>query len=130
MTEFSFTVLGDPISKGRPRVVHGGQGFTPKRTRDAETLVRNTFKLAYPDATPIAGPVRILVHCYMATRRNKDLDNMVKLVTDALNRVAYIDDGQITVIDARKIEPTPGNPKETPRTEVLIESLPTKGVGE
>ena len=120
MTEFSFTVLGDPISKGRPRAVHGGQGFTPKRTRDAETLVRNTFKLAYPDATPITGPVRILVHCYMATRRNKDLDNMVKLVTDALNRVAYIDDGQITVIAARKIEPTASQQKETPRTEILI----------
>lgn len=99
-----FTVLGDPVSKGRPRVYHG-HGVTPKKTQNAEKLVRDTYLSNYPSAPPYEGDVNIIIDCYMAGKRGKDWDNLAKLVCDALNGVAYVDDRQIMVALVRKHVP-------------------------
>lgn len=112
-----FTLDGDPIPKGRPR--HGnGRSFTPQRTRDAEQSIRDRVSLL--DLTPYDGPVAVSLTFWCATRRRTDLDNMVKLVTDALNGLAYTDDHLIHRISARLHRRAIG---EAPRTEVRIESL-------
>lgn len=86
-----FDVPGTPIPKARPRVYHG-QGITPKRTRDAEQRIRDTFTSLHPDMTPFDQPVRLETTFWMTDYRVCDVDNLVKLVQDALNTIAYTDD--------------------------------------
>lgn len=117
MTYIRLTLDGDPIPKGRPR--HGkGHSFTPKRTRDAEQSIRDRVNLL--DVKPYDGPVSVSLVFYCETRRRTDLDNLVKLVTDALNGIAYTDDHLIHRITASLYRRAIG---ETPRTEVRIEAL-------
>lgn len=112
-----FTFEGDPIPKGRPR--HGrGHSFTPKRTRDAEQAIRDS--VAGAGIVPYDVPVRVSAVFYCKTARRTDLDNLLKLVTDALNGVAYTDDHLIHSLRGRLYRK---NLAETPRTEVRIEPL-------
>ena len=47
--------------------------------------------------------------------KKPDADNIVKVIADALNRVAYHDDAQIVRLNYRKVY------DETPRVNVVIE---------
>lgn len=117
MTELTFVFNGDPIPKGRPR--HGrGHSFTPKRTRDAEQAIRDVASELLPE--PFNVPVRVSVTFWCATRRRTDLDNLMKLVCDALNGIAYTDDHLIHSLRGRLHRRAVG---ETPRTEVRISPL-------
>ncbi len=112
-----FVLAGDPIPKGRPR--HGkGHSFTPKRTRDAEQAIRDYVSVL--DVVPYDGPVRMSLVFYCKTRRRTDLDNLEKLVCDALNGLAYTDDHLIHAKTSRLYR---GQIGEEPRTEVRIEPL-------
>ena len=104
MTGYAIDIPGDPIPKARPRVYHG-HGITPKRTLDAEKRVRDAFRARYPDSTPNDGPVEISAVFYMPKRGRLDLDNLLKLVMDALNGLAYRDDAQVVRFHAAKIMP-------------------------
>ena len=98
-----------------------GHVFTPPKTVAAEERIRNLVGLEWSD-DPIEGPVQIMLSFAFeipkSWRKSKredaaagwvphistpDLDNLVKLVTDALNGVLYIDDRQIVRIDAAKL---------------------------
>ncbi|MFB3980352.1 RusA family crossover junction endodeoxyribonuclease [Microbacterium proteolyticum] len=100
-----FTVHGEPIPKSRPRAKAGQQPYTPKRVVIGERNVRGAFELAYPDWQPIPRDVRLRVDVtfYRSTRHGVDVDNLLKLVTDALNRVAFADDEQISNIHAYRV---------------------------
>jgi Holliday junction resolvase RusA-like endonuclease len=91
---FDFTVWGEPIPKGRPRVF-GRRAITPQRTLDAQDEVRAAFLRAYPLAELLHEDVEILLHFWCGTRQRKDFDNLAKTVTDALNELAFDDDSQI-----------------------------------
>ena len=106
MTSYSLLIPGDPVPKGRPRV-YRGHGVTPSRTRIAESRIRADFMAKYPDGEPFDGPVKVVVEFWKAKRGRPDLDNLVKLVTDALNGVAYRDDEQIKRLKADVCEPDP-----------------------
>lgn len=97
MRVFELTIPGTPVPKGRPRVYRNGgmHGVTPARTLQAEQAIREAWQDAYPGMPPMEGPVGILMEFWMPDRHIRDYDNLAKLVTDALNRVAYLDDGQI-----------------------------------
>lgn len=97
-------IPGTPVPKGRPRV-YKGHGVTPKRTRAAEQRIRDTFQQEYPDFTPLKD--RLIVSCefWMHSAGRPDADNCIKLVTDALNGVAYEDDEQIDLLTARRYLP-------------------------
>lgn len=101
---FQFIVPGDPIAKARPRV-YGRHAVTPQRTLNAENRVYTEFRNRYPDAQPTDKPIRLDVEFWMPRRGRPDLDNLLKLVMDALNGVAYRDDQQIMQINARKLTP-------------------------
>lgn len=118
MDELTFTLEGDPIPKGRPRHGRSGHSFTPKRTRDAEDAIRT--RLLELDITPFDVPVTVTLTFYCATRRRTDLDNLMKLVCDAMNKVAYTDDHLIHSLRGRLHRKALG---ETPRTEVRITPL-------
>lgn len=95
-----FTVHGEPIPKSRPRAKAGQRPFTPKRVVVGEKNVRAAFALAYPVFVPLTDPLRLDVMFFRATAHRVDTDNLVKLVTDALNGVAFVDDHQIAEIHA------------------------------
>lgn len=126
-----FTVPGKPMGKQRPRVMRSGITFTPKETVNYETLV----KLAYAQATRemFEGPLHMEIRAYYeipkSTSKKKaelmrtnverptkkpDIDNIVKIICDALNKVAYHDDSQIVGCEARKFY------SDNPRVEIEI----------
>lgn len=114
-----FTVPGEPRGKARPRVTRFKNGrshsYTPKPTKDYEELVKIQYRQAaadkrFADDTPL----RMLVLAYFSipksTPKKKrqaildkliwpikkpDYDNIAKIVSDALNGIAYRDDSQI-----------------------------------
>lgn len=109
MTELiaAFEIVGEPVSKGRPRfaMVNGRpRTYTPNETVQAERVVADAFRAAAPSYTPEPGFVYSLhAMFHMGTLRHKDTDNMLKLIMDALNGVAYSDDHELVEIYARKV---------------------------
>lgn len=102
----SFAVSGTPEVKQRPRVTRGGKRtFTPKDTLDAERIIADTFRLLYPDWKPTDKPVRLKCEFWLPDGKRKDLDNLGKLVMDALNGIAYLDDSQIVETIFKKHTP-------------------------
>lgn len=116
--EFALTVLGDPRSKGRPRFTRGGRTYTPKDTVIQETAIADQARAA--GATPYDGPCGVEADFFCATRRRTDGDNLMKLVLDALNGVAYTDDYLVEEVRYRVHRKVEG---EIPRTEIFVYAL-------
>lgn len=110
-----------------------GIAFTPKPTRIAEAFIKSLFVQKYPGHVPVEGPLELTVLVYLpipksASRRvhedmatgkirptkRPDLDNVLKLVMDSLNGLAYKDDSQIVDEDGEKWY------SRTPHVEVKI----------
>lgn len=115
-----FTVDGEPVSKARARFTNYGsktRTYTPEKTNQAEQIVGWKFRAAAgqhkldPD---IAYGVMAIFYC--GTRQRRDVDNMLKLILDGLNGVAWPDDSQVTEVSARKMLTSPGDA----RTEVIV----------
>ena len=115
-----FTVDGTAVPKQRPRI-SGRQAYTPKKTRDYEGRVRETFLLSYHGKIPAfekGVPVKACIEIIQAipkswsnskhlkaergdivpVSRNGDLDNIAKSILDALNGNVYEDDCQVTTL--------------------------------
>lgn len=116
----SVTIEGRPIPKGRPRVFRG-HAVTPRKTQQAESQLLAMYKFQNYGKAPLTG--RVEVHCvfnmpipktwskhkkelaaqgWINCTVRPDLDNLIKLVLDALNGAAYVDDAQIVRIHAFK----------------------------
>lgn len=113
-----FIVDGKPLGKGRPRFANRGgftRAYTPQKTIDYEDRIKDAF-LSSRDAfkQPSPHPVWVTIiarfkppkSASKAKRKSMldkvtsytkkpDLDNIAKIVCDALNNVAYLDDSQI-----------------------------------
>ena len=136
--EVKFTILGEPKGKGRPRFnTRTGHAITPKDTVNYETLVHMEYlaqcqDFRFPDdimldmrikayysnpksaskkkkAAMLAGKIR--------PTKKPDMDNVVKIIADSLNQIAYRDDTQIVDCQCRKFY------SENPRVEVIIKSV-------
>ena len=114
-----FTVYSEPVAKGRPRF-SGYHAYTPKKTRDYEKLVRDTY-IQECGETFLEGEIKAEIHCYfpipkstskknralmengqiMHTKRG-DCDNLAKTILDALNGIAYKDDSQVCILEVYK----------------------------
>ena len=114
-----FVVHGEPVSKARARVTSRGT-FTPAKTRDAESAVLAAYlKCAPLGMIPKGVMCELSVQFFNGNRRVRDIDNMLKLVQDALNEQAYEDDSQIIELHGYKhVVP----PVEA-RTEVSLYTL-------
>lgn len=121
--ETTFTVYGEPVGKGRPRFSRQGafvRAYTPEKTVSYENLVKLEYGnqsgkhfgdkelgmriIAYfsiPKATSKKQRERMKsgrVH----PAKKPDIDNICKVVADALNGIAYDDDRQITYAEIAK----------------------------
>lgn len=120
MTEMRFTIPGEPVSKARARFTGRGskvRTYTPAKTLAGEAAVARAFRMAggrfEPDAEATFG-VRVTFH--NGTRQRRDVDNMLKLILDGLNGVAWVDDTQVMEIAGQKTF----GPKAEAHTEVTI----------
>ena len=97
----AFTIPGRPVPKARPRLGVRGRTayiYTPESTRAYEQLVGMCARAAAP--APLQGPVEMRAVIYLHRGRRGDLDNYLKCICDGLNKIAWLDDGQVVRIEA------------------------------
>jgi len=121
MTIRKLVIPGKPLGKQRPRVLKTGVTYTPKETVNYEAVVKALYIEKYGMEKPLEGPVTMeIVALYQipksASKKRKeamrrgaikptvrpDVDNISKIITDALNGVAYLDDKQIVECSVHK----------------------------
>jgi len=115
---FAITIPCEPRAKGRPRVVKG-HAYTPKRTREYETMIAWVLRLAWAERALMNGPLEVSLGFWLGTRRRVDADNLCKAVLDAAQGVVFEDDSQI--VDLRV---TRDVSRDCPRVEIVIERRP------
>lgn len=118
-----FEVPGEPRGKGRPRFSKTGHAYTDSETRAYEEKIVAYYRKAFqgfrwPDGAFIS--VEVTAHYRIPKNANKaavaamqagkllpgrkpDIDNILKVVLDALNGVAYRDDSKVVSVSANKI---------------------------
>lgn len=119
---YEFEVIGEIKGKARPRVnTYTCQVYTPTSTKDYENLIKQYFQIKYPKYVPFENRVSVTIKAYFkvpktTTKKDKalieegklsptkkpDIDNVVKIVLDALNKMAFKDDNQITKLQVEK----------------------------
>lgn len=128
--DMKFTIPGEPTGKARPRVTKWGTHNTEK-TICYENLVKTCY-----EGPLLEGYIKMTVQAYYsipkATSKKKrqqmldgeilptkkpDLDNVLKIIADALNKIAYGDDAQIVRATIEKYY------DDVPRVEVEINVL-------
>lgn len=114
---FRATRLGDPSVKQRPRFSsRSGRVYTPGATKDHQeaiaSLARSHIGISQPDGEWAFG---IRAVFYAQTHQRKDVDNMLKVVLDGLNKVAFADDSQVKEIMGWSLFD-----EVNPRTEMVV----------
>ena len=119
---YEFEVPGKVIGRGRPRLnSYTGAVYTPTRTKDYESLVEQYFLLKYPRFKILEGRIKVNIIAYFSipktTKKSEinemldnnisptkkpDIDNIVKVVLDSMNKFAFRDDNQITKLEVEK----------------------------
>lgn len=120
---YEFEVIGDIKGKARPRVnTYTNRAYTPTNTKDYEMLIKQYFKIKYPKYVPLENRVSVKILAQFKIPKNTskknaenmlngnisptkkpDIDNIVKIILDALNTMAFKDDNQITKLEVEKI---------------------------
>lgn len=102
----SGVILTRPTPKARPRA--GRNWFyTPKRTKDAEKIIKDHMIENHLGAY-LKGSIVCNLTFYFKSKKpgehvaRPDLDNLGKLFTDACNGIIYDDDSQIYSMGLRK----------------------------
>lgn len=135
--QIKFTVPGEPYGKGRPRFSGVGKPRTPEKTVNYETMVKWYYKMAskgfmFPDNAML--DMRIYAYYSIPKSDSKkmkqaktdnrirpmkkpDMDNVCKIIADALNKIAYHDDTQIVDVMVRKFF------SDQPRVVVTIQEV-------
>ena len=110
-----FTILGEPCGKGRPRAttINGhARMYTPSKTRSYESRVIDAYVAA--GGTKMDGFISIQIEAIFAMPmswsmkkrkatdgtfcgKKPDGDNVLKIIGDALNGIAYTDDSIIAI---------------------------------
>jgi len=115
-----FTIDGEPVSKARARFTRRGSkvvSYTPEHTKQAEHRMAAAFRAAAPAHRPDKDNTYGVFGIFFAgTRQRRDVDNMLKLICDGLNGVAWADDSQVCEVSGRRGH----GPREDARTEVLV----------
>lgn len=138
MEKAKFIVYGEPKGKGRPRFnTKTGHAITPADTASYENLVRLEWQKVYGTAgfskdTMLDMRIKAFYKIPKSVSKKKrtemlagkirptkkpDMDNVVKIIADSLNNLAYYDDTQIVDCQCRKFY------SEQPRVEVVIREI-------
>ena len=121
--KYVFKINGEPVPKGRPRfIVRNGfvQTYTPNKTKAAENAISAQLKTQY-NKKPLDCPCMVKItfafsvpKSYSKKRRAQieqedfahyykpDADNVAKLVLDAMNKIIFHDDCQISTLAIQK----------------------------
>lgn len=133
-----FVVHGEPVGKGRPRLSTAGgfaRAYTPEKTRNYEIAVKACYnKVAggkffenkqqgitayitayYSLPKSLSGSKRREKVLRERPQKKPDCDNVVKVILDALNGVAYKDDAEVTEVHFAKHWT-----EDDPRVEVIL----------
>jgi len=130
------TIYMEPVGKARARTVRtkGGKvmSFTPDKTAAAENLIRDKI-MGLGIKFPSGVPIRMTATFFRSRPKSRkkdllpttrpDLDNYVKLLTDAMEKFAYDNDSQITTLIVKKrfVDSKKRFADSTPRIHVIIE---------
>ncbi len=120
----TFTVPGQPVAKGRPKVSTAGgfaRLYTPEKTVSYEGLVAHSAAVAMGGMKPMDGPVAIRLDIVMQVPASwsakkqlqavagqirpttkPDADNVIKAIFDGMNGVVWRDDVQVVDFSGRK----------------------------
>lgn len=117
---YSFSIPGEPVAMGRHRTTRTGHNYTPKKTVDAKCNISYAVSQQYK-GLPLDRPLRLTVlFCFAPSQalskkypaeiaaetipveKKPDIDNLVKLLGDALNGILWADDKLIVDIRATK----------------------------
>ncbi len=132
---YEFEMIGSIVGKARPRMnTRTGKAYTPTNTKNYEYFLRQWFIREYPNFKPLENRVKVSITAYFeipkSTSKKKetemlaenisptkkpDIDNIIKIVLDAMNKFAFKDDTQVTKIEVEK------KYAETPKIYVKIE---------
>lgn len=134
--DLSFTILGIPVAKGRPKFFRRGSfvgTYTPKKTEAYEGSVLSQAISHKPDR-PLECPLRVTLRFFfpapasmskklrqltddevLFVAKKPDIDNLIKGILDPLNAVFWADDKQVVAVTAEK------RYSPRPRVEVLIQ---------
>ena len=129
------TIPGEPCAKQRPRTTKQGHTYTPQKTVNYETLVRELYILQN-FRQQLEGELVMTVRAYFTIPKSAskkkaadmvggrirptkrpDWDNVGKIISDALNGLAYRDDSQIVRATVEKYY------SDEPRVEVEIQEI-------
>lgn len=122
MKSYTFEVTGEIIGKARPRMnTYTGKAYTPTKTKNYEYLVKQSFLLKYPNAEVLEGRASVsilalfqvpkstskknsekMLNKQISPTKKPDIDNIAKIVLDALNKLAYKDDTQVVDLNIAK----------------------------
>lgn len=115
-----FEVLGEPRGKQRPRMcrVNGKTvTYTPKPTKEYEQKVKASYNTVSKQFFDRDVPLEVDIKAYFSVPKKltanvhskkilplipPDVDNVAKIVCDALNGVAFFDDRQICKLNIEK----------------------------
>jgi Holliday junction resolvase RusA-like endonuclease len=110
-TIFECSILVKPTPKGRPRFTKRGFAYTPKETKDFETLLKNTISNFFSSSMIVERPLRMEAVFYIERPKSvkrdyptsrPDLDNYLKALMDACNEIVYKDDALICDLNCSK----------------------------
>lgn len=120
---YEFEIPGPVTGKGRPRInTYTCRAYTPNKTKEYEELAKQYFVLKYPRYIPIEGRVKVSIIAYfkipkgtnkkneelmlsgnISPTKKPDIDNIEKIILDAMNSLAFKDDNQITKLEIEKV---------------------------
>lgn len=125
------TIPGEPCAKGRPRLGKWGT-YTPDKTVNYENLVKQLY-ISEHAGEKLNGALHLTVKAYfkipkstpkknisdmiagkVTPTKKPDIDNIIKIIGDSLNGIAYDDDSQIVTIIAEKFY------SDNPRVELTL----------
>jgi Holliday junction resolvase RusA-like endonuclease len=119
-----FEIEGKIKGKGRPRFTKYGKfvkAYTPEDTVSYENLIKLQFRMSCGDwyselplkmkITAIHGIVKSaskkdkarMLSGELKPTKKPDADNIIKVICDALNHIAYKDDTQVVDLDITKV---------------------------
>ena len=121
MSEIRYVLGGRPCPWQRARA-SGPARYTPQRMRAAQSAHRLAASVAITRlpgrSWPLAGAFAVDVEVYEHPSQRGDVDNLGKLVLDALQGVAYVTDRSVVEVHFRRRVD-----RERPRTEVVVRRL-------
>ena len=125
-------IPGEPQGKQRPKWSPAGT-YTPKKTVSYETYIQELFAIKYPDFRPVESELKMTLQAWLmiptsASKKKRklmqdlalkpgkrpDIDNVIKVVMDALEKLAYKNDSQIVEAHLYKFY------AERPRLDIRI----------